>query len=289
MLFTDQAQTEELSAEKESGNAAAQAIRNFQMHSFLARSTVAVPLRARAIAVGKERGTLDERVIGNLMVLNKKSGNFDAEDTQLLEILASQASTVLQIAQLYRDVNQLFLDFIKVLAAAIDAKDPYTRGHSQRVSDLSVNIAQKLGLSSDNVHDIRIGSLLHDIGKIGIPDNIITKPDHLTRDEYESMKKHPAIGQHIMLSVHMLQNALPAIAEHHERLDGSGYPFGLHDEQISLMGRIVAVADVFDAMTTDRPYRKSLENEMVFDHLLDNIGTLYDGDCVHALIQSYIR
>ncbi|MEW5869388.1 MAG: HD domain-containing phosphohydrolase [Chloroflexota bacterium] len=258
-----------------------------QTHSFIAHSTAAVPLRARPISVGRERNTRDERVIGNLMVLNKKSGAFDSEDRQLLEILASQASTVLQIAQLYTDADQLFLDFIKVLAGAIDAKDPYTRGHSQRVSDISVAIAQQLGMSSDAIHDVRIGSLLHDIGKIGVPDTIITKPDQLTEAEFEIMKKHPAIGQRIMLPVHLLQNALPAIAEHHERLDGKGYPFGLHKDQISPIGKIVAVADVFDAMTTDRPYRKSMDIEAVFDHLYDNIDKLYDGDCVQALIKSY--
>ncbi len=262
-------------------------IRKIQMQSFLAQSTAAVPLRARPISVGKERAVRDERVIGNLMVFNKRYGTFDQEDRQLLEILASQASTVLQIAQLYTDANQLFLDFIKVLAAAIDAKDPYTRGHSQRVSDISVAIAQKLGLSSDAIHDIRIGSLLHDIGKIGVPDFIITKPELLTNEEFEVMKKHPAIGHRIMVPVHLLQHVLPAIAEHHERLNGSGYPFGLHGDQISRMGRIVAVADVFDAMTTDRPYRKAMDIETVFDHLHENSDGLYDGECVQALIKSY--
>lgn len=284
MLFSAPPSTE---AEAAPSDPKQKALRDLQMHSFLARSTAAVPLRARPISVGKERGTREERVIGNLMVFNKLAGTFNPEDRQLLEILASQASTVLQVAQLYTDANQLFLDFIKVLASAIDAKDPYTRGHSQRVSDISVAIAQQLGLSPDIVNDVRIGSLLHDIGKIGVPDYIITKPDRLTEAEYEIMKKHPAIGQRIMLPVHLLQNALPAIAEHHERLDGHGYPFGLRSDQISLMGKIVAVADVFDAMTTDRPYRQSMDIEAVFDHLYENTGKLYDGACVQALIRSY--
>jgi HD-GYP domain-containing protein (c-di-GMP phosphodiesterase class II)/putative methionine-R-sulfoxide reductase with GAF domain len=262
---------------------------DMQTQTLLAHSMVAVPLRAQAISVGKARRTLDERLIGNLMVLNKSHGSFDLEDTQLLEILASQASTVLQIATLYNDANQLFLDFIKTLAETIDAKDPYTRGHSQRVSDYSVQIAEDLGLSDEELMEVRIGSLLHDIGKIGVPDTIITKPDRLTPEEFEQMKKHPAIGYRILIGVEALHNMLPAVAEHHERMDGSGYPFGLRGEQISRIGKVVAVADVFDAMTTDRPYRKAMDVEVVFDHLQDNIGTHFDGDCVRSLINTELQ
>ncbi len=254
-----------------------------QEYSFLARSVISVPLRARSITVGKERRQLEESIIGNLMVLNKQHGTFDNEDNQLLEILASQASTVLQIATLYNQASELFLDFIKVLAAAIDAKDPYTRGHSQRVSDYSVDIAQKLGFKGDALHDIRIGSLLHDIGKLGIPDHILTKPDRLTNEEYEQIKKHPGIGFKIMEPVHLLKNVQPAIIEHHERLDGSGYPLGLHGEQVSIMGRIVAVADVYDALTTDRPYRKKMDLESVLDYMHNNVGKHFDHQCVEAL------
>ena len=248
-----------------------------------ANSTAAVPLRARQITVGKERKVLKDRIIGNLMAYNKNQGSFDSEDTQLLEILASQASTVLQIATLYGQANGLFLDFIKVLAAAIDAKDPYTRGHSHRVSDISVAIAQELGVKSDLVNDIRIGSLLHDIGKIGVPDQVLGKTAQLTTEEFDQIKKHPGAGYQIMYEVNLLHNTLPAIIEHHERLDGSGYPLGLKNEQISLMGRIVAVADVFDALTTDRPYRKAMDPEAVLEYLQQRIGKEFDGPCVNAL------
>ena len=258
-----------------------------QLHSFKAQSIIATPLRARPITLGKERSLREERVIGNLMVMNKLHGSFDAEDSQLLEILANQASTVLQIAGLYSDANELFLDFIKVLAEAIDAKDPYTRGHSQRVSEYAVAVAQKLGLNSDQILDVRIGSLLHDFGKIGVPDTIISKRDRLTNEEYEYMKKHPSIGYRIISQVHALTNALPAIAEHHERLDGSGYPLGLHGDQVTLMGRIVCVADVFDAMISDRPYRKALAKAAVFDHLHENASRLFDNACVDAITETY--
>ena len=248
-----------------------------------ANSTAAVPLRARQITVGKERKVLSERIIGNLMAYNKNQGTFDSEDTQLLEILASQASTVLQIATLYGQANGLFLDFIRVLAAAIDAKDPYTRGHSHRVSDISVAIAHELGVKSDLINDIRIGSLLHDIGKIGVPDQVLGKTAQLTTEEFDQIKKHPGVGYQIMYEVNLLHNALPAIIEHHERLDGSGYPLGLKNEQISLMGRIVAVADVFDALSTDRPYRKAMDRESVLEYLQQRIGKEFDGPCVLAI------
>jgi putative nucleotidyltransferase with HDIG domain len=253
--------------------------------SFLARTTVAVPLRARPIVLGKEQVRREECTIGNLMALNKRHGAFDSEDVQILEILASQASTVLQIATLYGQANELFIEFITVLAAAIDAKDPYTRGHSQRVSDISVSIAQEMGIGNDQLRDIRIGSLLHDIGKIGVPDHILGKPGKLSTEEYEVIKKHPGAGFKIIESLTLLRNVLPAVVEHHERLDGSGYPFGLHSDQISLMGRIVAVADVYDAMTTDRPYRKAMEFEAVMEYMRKNADNLFDRQCILILTE----
>jgi putative nucleotidyltransferase with HDIG domain len=255
------------------------------MYSFMARSAVSAPLRARSISVGKEGGRLEERVIGHLMALNKLHGVFDSEDNRLLEILASQASTVLQIAVLYGQATELFLDFIQALASAIDAKDPYTQGHSRRVSEYSLSIAQALGLQGDVLRDIHIGSLLHDIGKIGIPDHILGKPGKLDDAEYDQMKKHPGIGYKIMEQVHLLHNVLPAIIEHHERLDGSGYPMGLHGEQVSPMGRIVAVADVYDALTTDRPYRKAMQREAALELLRQDMEIRFDPRCVHALAE----
>jgi putative nucleotidyltransferase with HDIG domain len=256
---------------------------------FIARSSVSVPLRARPILVGKERNMLEERMIGNLTAFDKIHGMFDSEDTQLLGILASQTSTILQIATLFGQANELFLDFIKVLVATIDAKDPYTRGHSKRVSDISVAIAQDLGLRGDLVHDIRLGSLLHDIGKIHIPDHLLTKPGELSEDEYEMVKTHPGAGYQIMKEVRLLQNVLPAIIEHHELLDGSGYPLGLSSDQISLMGRIVTVADVYDAVTSDRPYRKAMDAKSAIEYMQKYSGLQYDEECVHFLSERIMR
>ena len=256
---------------------------------FVTRSILAIPLCTRTVDLGSERGVTRERTIGGLEALNKLQGTFSEDDAQLLGILAKQAATVLEIAALYADTNDLFLDVVKSLTAAIDAKDPFTEGHSRRVSEYSVAIARELGLSAEEIHHIRIGSLLHDVGKIGVPDTILCKPGKLTREEYDLMKQHPAIGARMMSQVRSLNSELPMLAEHQERLDGSGYPRGLKGGEISLTGRIVAVADVFDAMTSDRPYHQRLPVEIAFEFLSKHVDTKFDRLCVEALQRAHDR
>ena len=253
------------------------------------RSILAVPLRTPTIVLGQERGTTESKIIGGLEAINKIEGTFNQEDIQLLNALADQAAGVLLLARLYADANELFFDTIQAITTAIDAKDPYTRGHSQRVSDFSTIMAQELNLPTETIHHIRVGGLLHDVGKIGVPDSILTKPGRLTDDEFEKMKEHPAIGANIMGRVRTLQAELPALAEHHERMDGNGYPVGLTDEKISLVGRIVAVADVFDALTSDRPYRKALSAEEALEILHSDRGTHLDSQCVDAMLNAYLK
>jgi putative nucleotidyltransferase with HDIG domain len=252
---------------------------------YMGRSAVTVPLEAGSIALDRDHEE-GGHVLGGLMAMNKKGIAFNDEDAQLLEILANQTSTILQVSDLFDDANQLLMDFIKTLAATIDAKDPYTRGHSLHVSNLSVAIGRELGLPESKINDIRIGSLLHDVGKIGISDSIINKPGNLTDDEYQLMKEHPQIGYNIMSQVQMFKPILPAIVEHHERLDGTGYPRKLKGEQISLIGRIVAVADVFDALTTDRPYRKALSLQSALEYMRKHVDTHFDSRCFQGLIKT---
>jgi HD-GYP domain-containing protein (c-di-GMP phosphodiesterase class II) len=254
----------------------------FETHSILA-----VPLRTRTVDLGGERGIAEERIIGGLEALNKLEGTFDKEDARLLEMFASQTATVLEVARLYTNSNDLLIGVIQALTATIDAKDPYTVGHSQRVSDFSIAIARQLSLSAETINHLRIAGLLHDIGKIGVPDMVLNKPGRLTEEEFTEMKKHPLIGEKIMRPVRTLRNELPAITQHHERVDGTGYPNQLSGEEISLIGRIVAVADVFDALTSNRPYRTGQPVEHVFQHLQAGIGTHFDPDCVEALIRAY--
>lgn len=252
-------------------------------------SLIAVPLATRTVQLGHELGTAQTKIIGGIEAINRRDGTmFTREDADLLQTLATQAATVFQIAQLYGDANELFLDTIKAMVASVDAKDPYTTGHSQRVSEFSVAVGRRLGLPAEQLHRLRIGALLHDIGKIGIPDTILSKPGRLTNAEVDEMKKHPAIGAGIMQNVRLLHDELPALAEHHEHMDGSGYPNGLIGDQISLFGRIVAVSDVFDALTSDRPYRRALDVEEVLNRMQRDSGTHFDEVCVQALIKAYM-
>ena len=258
-----------------------------QKSGFATRSILAVPLIARTISLGREREESQEHTIGCIEALNKIDGTFDQDDADLLRTLARQAATVLEIATLYADVNELFLDVIQALTAAIDAKDPYTEGHSQRVAEFSVAIAQQLNMPAEFIHHLRIGAILHDVGKIGVSDAVLKKPGRLTDEEFTEIKQHPTIGERILGHIRTLQKELPVIIEHHERLDGNGYPFGLINEQISPSGRIVAVADAFDAMTSDRPYRNGLPIEEAFRRLRAGIGTEFDARCVQALLDAY--
>jgi HD-GYP domain-containing protein (c-di-GMP phosphodiesterase class II) len=249
--------------------------------SYFNRSVITVPLQSEPLS--QESAGKSKHALGGLMVMNKPNASFREEDAQLMQILANQANTFLQVAEIYESTEELFIGVIRSLVTAIDAKDPYTQGHSQRVSDYSVLIAQELGLDETLVTDIRIGSLLHDIGKIGIPDSILLKKGPLDGKEIELMRGHPRTGMNIMSQVKLLDPMRPAILEHHERLDGSGYPAKLTDKQISWMGRIVAVSDVFDAMTSDRPYRQAISEHDVMSHLYANAGVLFDTQCVKAL------
>ena len=250
-------------------------------------SILAVPLVTQQITLGSERGTLQRRIIGGLEAINKRSGNFTEEDAEVLRIFANQAGTILEITKLYSDANDLFIDAIKAFTTAIDAQDPYTKDHSQRVCDYSVAIAREMGLAGEMIHRIRISGLLHDIGKIAIPNSILTKPTRLTDEEYAVIKTHPEIGARIVSEIRLLQEESAALSQHHERLDGTGYPDGLADSQISLIGQIVATADVFDAMTSDRTYRNALPVEEVFNYMLGKAGIHFNLECVEAMISAH--
>ena len=181
-----------------------------------------------------------------------------------------------------KENRDLFIGTVKALAAAIDGKDPYTRGHSERVSRFSMAIAQRLGLSDEEVEKIRISALLHDVGKISIDDKILKKPAALTDDEYEIMKGHPQKGYKIMSQIPAMREFLPGMYMHHEMVNGMGYPQGLKGDEIPLMGKIVAVADTFDAMTTDRPYQKAMKFEDAVARIESFVGTRYDAVVVGA-------
>lgn len=202
-------------------------------------------------------------------------------------LMTDQLEHYIKDLQRSADENrELFLGTVKSLAAAIDGKDPYTRGHSERVSRISVAIAQRMNLSDDECEKIRISALLHDVGKIAIDDNILKKPGALTDEEFVIMKQHPQKGYKIMSQIAAMKEFLPGMYMHHEMVNGQGYPQGLKGDEIPLMAKIVAVADTFDAMTTDRPYQQAMKFEDAVKRIQSLEGTRYDGSVVLAFVQA---
>jgi HD-GYP domain-containing protein (c-di-GMP phosphodiesterase class II) len=180
--------------------------------------------------------------------------------------------------------HELFLGTVKALAAAIDGKDPYTRGHSERVSRFSVAVAQGLGLPEIEIEKVRISALLHDVGKIGIDDQILKKPSALTDEEFDIMKSHPQKGYKIMSQIRAMRDFLPGMYMHHEMINGEGYPQHLRGDEIPMQARIVSVADTFDAMTTERPYQRAMDLEAALTRLKSFVGTRYDARVVAAFV-----
>jgi HD-GYP domain-containing protein (c-di-GMP phosphodiesterase class II) len=188
-----------------------------------------------------------------------------------------------QLKQAAAENRELFLGSIRMLAAAIDEKDPYTRGHSGRVAKYSVIIGEQLGLGAAELDKLRISALLHDVGKIGIDDRVLKKPGALTDEEFHIMKQHPVKGANIMRPVPQLKEMLPGIELHHECVDGRGYPYGLKIDQIPLMARIIAVADTFDAITTNRPYQSAMDLEFALKRVRELAGSRFDPAVVSAM------
>jgi putative nucleotidyltransferase with HDIG domain len=226
-----------------------------------------------------------DRVIGVLEVLNKQDRTpFNADDCAALTSLAIQSAIAVENARLYSDFRQAFTDTVAIIANAVEARDPYTHGHTNRVTRIAVEMARELNWSRERIEYLRIGALLHDIGKIGIADWILHKPESLTTDEYIKMQQHPVVGAQMLKGVTALRPVLPYILFHQERYDGNGYPFGFAGDEIPVEGRLLAVADTFDAMTSDRPYRDALSEEEALAEIVRNRGTQFDPEMVDALI-----
>lgn len=205
----------------------------------------------------------------------EKSDKFN----QLLLLIESGIKSISQmrtILEINNDLENSFRESIETLRRIVDAKDPYTRGHSDRVSEYSVLIGEKLGLSESELETLRIGGLFHDIGKVGVPDNILLKPGRLTDEEYAEIKKHPSIGAHILSTTKTFQDFIPIVEYHHERYDGFGYPSKLKGEEIPYFARIAAIADTFDAMTSKRPYRDALSIDIVKEEFRKFSGIQFD-------------
>lgn len=212
----------------------------------------------------------------------EKSDKFD----QLLLLIESGIKSIKQMREIQRineelseakdQLEKAYLESIQTLRYTVEAKDTYTRGHSDRVSEFAVLIGQKMGLSEAELKTLKIGGLFHDIGKIGIPDSILLKETRLSDDEYSEIKHHPSIGAHILSNATIFADIIPIVKYHHERYDGRGYPENLVGENIPLLARITSVADAFDAMSSRRTYRNNLEMEVIKEEIRKNRGTQFD-------------
>src|SRR5262245_52157358 len=209
---------------------------------------------------------------------------FTLEDLRIADGLAAHVSSGIECAQLLRKQRDLFLDTITILAQAVERRHGCTGGHSYRLSTYSILLAEHLRMSAEDIDLIRIGTPLHDIGKIGIDDSILRKPDRLTPEEFEAMKLHTVKGDEIIKTIPDLRPVRPIVRSHHERWDGKGYPDGLAGGDIPLLARIVAVADTFDAMTSDRPYRKWMEPAVAFAEVEKQSGKQFDPRCAEAFL-----
>lgn len=212
-------------------------------------------------------------------------GHISSYDTKLIEAASSFTSTFLSNAKLFDVQKRLFVGIVESLSAAIDAKDAYTEGHSRRVAYLGEQIAKNMGLKTNEIERVHIAGLLHDVGKIGVPEAVLCKPSRLTDEEFEEIKKHPEIGYRILKDLTGLEDVLPGVLHHHERLDGRGYPHGLKGDEIPQMARILACADTFDAMSSNRAYRSAMPREKVLAELERCKGTQFDPEVVDAFLK----
>ncbi|HEX8525309.1 MAG TPA: HD domain-containing phosphohydrolase [Tepidisphaeraceae bacterium] len=229
-----------------------------------AKQLLAVPLQRQ------------EQVLGCLFALDKETNIFDSVDSKLLNSIANESAIYLENAMLFEGVHGLMMGLLHSLTSAVDAKDAYTCGHSERVALLARRLAQEINLSDYEVERIYMAGLLHDVGKIGVSEAVLQKPGKLTVEEFDMMKKHPEIGARILQDIREIKDIIPGVLYHHERFDGKGYPSGLAGENIPVMGRILCLADCFDAMTSNRTYRKALPLEVALIEIRRCSGTQFD-------------
>jgi putative nucleotidyltransferase with HDIG domain len=229
-----------------------------------------------------------EQVLGCLFALDKVSVapgvEFDTVDSKLLTSIANESAIYLENAMLFEDVRGLMMGLLHSLTSAVDAKDAYTCGHSERVALLSRYLARAAGLDDNLVERIYMGGLLHDVGKIGVPEAVLQKTGRLTDEEFAQIKKHPEIGARILRDVKQIEDIIPGVLYHHERYDGKGYPSKLAGSDIPLMGRLICLADCFDAMTSSRTYRKALPLEVALTEIRRCSGTQFDPQLTDAFL-----
>ena len=226
-----------------------------------------------------------ERLLGVLQAINKRHGLFEEQDLDVLLALANQVAVAIENAKLFAELRDAFYSTAMSLAEAIEKRDPYTGGHTRRVMEYSLLIARRMGLEEEEMERLRLSSILHDVGKIGVRDSILLKEGPLTEEEYEEIKRHTVVGEQILGHVRQLRDVVPGVKYHHERYDGSGYPEGKCGEEIPLLARIIAVADAFDALTTHRPYRAAMSVHEACKEIEECTSVQFDPEVTKAFLE----
>jgi hypothetical protein len=232
---------------------------------------------------------IDGRVLGAALLGNPARGEFTTADLRRLTAAAPAAGAEIERLRLYQELREVFIHSVHAFVSAIDAKDPYTHGHSERVTAFAIKIAQELGWTESQIEVLKMSAILHDVGKIGVPEAILSKPGRLTAEEFGVIRRHPEIGTRIIGEIPQMSRTLPGILHHHESYDGKGYPEGLAADRIPKLGRLIAVADAYDAMTSDRPYRTSLRREDAVQEVRAQCGRQFDPEMVAAFLRAYER
>lgn len=227
-----------------------------------------------------------KKIIGILnLVRAQNTVSFSKLDLELINVLASQASISIENARLYQNIRENYLKTVRGFALAVEAKDKYTHGHSENVMKFTVVLAKHLGLEGKDIEQIKYAGLLHDVGKIGVDEAILNKPGKLTPKEFDQIKKHPELGSRILENVPFFESLVPLIKHHHEFYNGNGYPSGLAGEDIPYGARILSVADAFEAMTSNRPYRKALSHEVAVNIIKKEKGSQFDPEIAEAFLE----
>jgi len=228
---------------------------------------------------------MKNRLIAMVAAGEKVSGHeHTSADLEMLRALAESAGIAIENARLFRDLQEAYVSTVRLLVSRIEEKDPYTHGHTERVAAYAVGIAREMGLTPEEVQTIQFGAFLHDIGKVHTQDEILHKPGALTEEEWKMVKAHPVRGAEMVRGVKFLEKSIDMIRHHHERVDGKGYPDGLTGDQISLHAKIVNLADAFDAMTTDRPYRAGMTAEQAMEQMSTKAGSQFAAEVVQVFV-----
>lgn len=245
-----------------------------QAAGFITRTVICVPLKIK------------DEIIGVIQGINKDGGQFTQEDLDLFLTLADQIAIALDNARLYEELNEMARKLVEGLSEAIEKRDSYSGGHPQRVLAVCTAMAKYLPLTEEQKHDLTLAAILHDIGKVGVTDDILNKKGVLSVEEMEIIRGHPVVGAAIVGHIKRLQQIIPAIKYHHEHFDGSGYPEGLAGEEIPLLSRIIAVADTYDAIIHDRSYHRGLSKSAAVAEIAEHAGTQFDPNVVAAFAKA---